>query len=89
MAALEKREAEQRQGKASQPAIHIHDSNVANLNVGSQVGAIAAQTTGHKETAMPNDYEDRITVLAMSFLDKLENSDIDSLTTRLGGCRRR
>jgi hypothetical protein len=28
---------------------------------------------------MPNDYEDRITVLATSFLDKIENSDIDSL----------
>jgi hypothetical protein len=31
---------------------------------------------------MPSDYEDRTTVLAMSFLDKLENSDIDSLDER-------
>lgn len=46
MAALEKKEAEENSRRAPQPAIHIHDSNVANLNVGSQVGEIAAQATG-------------------------------------------
>jgi hypothetical protein len=46
MAALEKKEEEENSRGAAQPAIHIHDSNVANLNVGSQVGEIAAQATG-------------------------------------------
>jgi len=43
MAALGKKEDEDSSRRGgSQPAIHIHDSNVANLNVGSQVGEIAA-----------------------------------------------
>lgn len=45
MAALEKKEAEEKMQRG-QPTIHIQDSNVANLNLGSQIGAIAAQTSG-------------------------------------------
>jgi hypothetical protein len=47
MAALEKKEAEEELRRANPPAIHIRDSNVANLNLGSQVGAIAAEATGN------------------------------------------
>ncbi len=42
--ALEKKEAEEDSQRANSPAIHIHDSNVGNLNLGSQVGTIATLT---------------------------------------------
>jgi hypothetical protein len=46
MAALEKREAEAKLQGASPPTIHIQNSSVANLNLGSQVGEIAAHAIG-------------------------------------------
>src|ERR1700751_491100 len=45
MAALERKEAEEENSRRTrQPAVHIHDSNVGNLNLGSQVGTIATLT---------------------------------------------
>jgi hypothetical protein len=46
MAALEKKEMEDDLRTAIQPTIHIHGSNVTNLNLGSQVGTNTAQTIG-------------------------------------------
>ena len=46
MAALEKKEAEDDLRSSNQSAIHIHNSNVANLNLGSQVATNTAQTIG-------------------------------------------
>lgn len=46
MAALEKKEAEAKLQGANSPAIHIQNSSVANLNLGSQVGEIAAHAIG-------------------------------------------
>jgi hypothetical protein len=47
MAALEKKEAEDDlRSSTNQSAIHIHNSNVANLNLGSQVATNTAQTIG-------------------------------------------
>jgi hypothetical protein len=46
MAALEKKEAEEIQ-RASQPAIQITGSNVANINLGSQIGAMSAHASSY------------------------------------------
>ena len=46
MAALEKKEAEDDLRRANQSTIYIHDSNVGNLNVGTQIGPIIAQASG-------------------------------------------
>jgi hypothetical protein len=46
MAALEVKEAEAKLRGAGTPAIHIQNSSVANLNLGSQVGEIAAHAIG-------------------------------------------
>jgi len=46
MAALENKEAEAKGRGASPPVIHIQNSSVANLNLGSQVGEIAAHAIG-------------------------------------------
>jgi hypothetical protein len=43
MTALEKKEAE---AAKKQAGFHIHDSNIANINLGAQVGEIAAQING-------------------------------------------
>ncbi len=56
MAALEKKEAEAKLQGTNQPTIHIQNSNVANLNLGSQVGEIAAHAIGHATTIEFNDY---------------------------------
>ena len=74
MAALEKKEAEEESRRANPSAIHIRDSNVANLNVGSQVGAIAAQTKGDTITEF-NDHLRQVVRLAdmeWSLLNKSE-----------------
>jgi hypothetical protein len=47
MAALEKKEAEENSQRAAQPAIQISGGNVANVNLGSQVGTIAAHATSY------------------------------------------
>ena len=75
MAALEKKEAEEDSRRANQSAIHIRDSNVANLNVGSQVGAIAAQTTGHTTIEFNEQLRQmvRIADLEWSLLNKPGN----------------
>jgi hypothetical protein len=67
MAALERKEAEEESRRANPSAIHIRDSNVANLNVGSQVGAIAAQTRGDTITEFNDHLRQVVRVVDMEW----------------------
>jgi hypothetical protein len=75
MAALEKKEAaEENRKAAARPAIHIQNSNVANLNLGSQVGEIAAHAIGPTAVGF-NEYLRqmfRVADLEWSLLNKPE-----------------
>src|SRR5579872_825297 len=71
MAALEKKEAEETQ-RASQPAIQITGSNVGNLNLGSQIGAIAAHATSYTTSEFNDQIRQvvRVAKLEWSLLDR-------------------
>jgi hypothetical protein len=75
MAALEKKEKEAKLQSTSRPTIHIENSSVANLNLGSQVGEIAAHAIRHTSV----DFDDylrqmvRVADLEWSLLNKPNN----------------
>lgn len=74
MAALEKKEAVD-SSRANRPEIHIEHSNVANLNVGSQIGEIAAQTKGNTAAEFNEQLRQvvRIADLEWSLLNSPDN----------------
>src|ERR1700691_5423120 len=71
MGALGKREAEENSQRAA-PAIQITGSNVANINLGAQVGAIAAHATSYTASEFPDQIRQvvRIAKLEWSLLDR-------------------
>jgi hypothetical protein len=72
MAALERKEAEESSQGTTQPTIQITGSSVANINLGSQVGAIAAHTTSYAVSEFPDQIRQvvRIAKLEWSLLDQ-------------------
>lgn len=72
MAALGKRETEENSQRSAQPAIQITGSNVANINLGSQVGAIAAHATSYTVSEFPDQIRQvvRIAKLEWSLLER-------------------
>lgn len=63
MAALEKKEAEDDLRRANQSTIYIQDSNVANLNLGTQIGPSAAQAIGQDSASSADSAADAVSQL--------------------------
>jgi hypothetical protein len=74
MAALEKKEALDSH-RANHPEIHIEHSNVANVNVGSQIGKIAPRTNGNTTAEFNEQLRQvvRIADLEWSLLNSPDN----------------